>query len=217
MTSSEDNAARMTLKIAGVFQEVRDTWVRRLENYYGQLESLINGQWIEPEDMIGILREARSASREALDGLGTDLSSELVHESRGIFGRFESEREALLEEMADLRNSLSVATSGDEGLVRKENAILRETLLSVPQYRLLEQLRTLGRCTYKEVAKASGVKESDARKYSKILMTKGFLSIDKKTRPYTIVFLSAPWRSSREIQSAGDFEVSRSLQDHLTH
>ncbi|MCK5152634.1 MAG: hypothetical protein KAQ65_12360 [Candidatus Thorarchaeota archaeon] len=46
MTNPDDNAARLTLKLAGVFQEVRDIWVRRLESYFGQLESLIDGQWI---------------------------------------------------------------------------------------------------------------------------------------------------------------------------
>ncbi|MFW9932695.1 MAG: hypothetical protein ACFFDR_08565 [Candidatus Thorarchaeota archaeon] len=213
MNSPDDNAARLTLKMAGVFQEVRDTWVRRLENYYGQLESLINGQWIESSDMIGVLREAVSASREALDGLGTDLSAELVHESRGVFGRFESERQALLEEINDLRNSLAVAISGDEGFIRKENYRLREIIMSVPEYRLLEFIRTKGRGSYNEIAELSRLKVSEVRKLSRILMNKGFITIDKKSKPHAIVFISAPWKQvQNSVDAAFDTEQLRVQQ-----
>ncbi len=195
MKSPEDNAARLTLKLAGVFQDVRNTWAKRLENYFTQIESLINGQWIEPSDMVGIIREACVASQEALDGLSTDLSAELVHESRGIFGRFESERQALLEEINDLRSSLAVVTSGDEGMIRRENDRLRKTLLAIPEFKLLETLRSLGRGSYNELAKASGFKTADVRKHTKSLMQKGFVAVDRKSRPHKVIFLSAPWRS----------------------
>ncbi len=209
MNSPDDNAARLTLKIAGVFQEVRDTWVRRLENYYQQLESLINGQWIQPSDMVGILHEAESASKEALDGLGTDLSSELVHESRGVFGRFESERQALIEEINDLRNSLASATSGDEGLIRKENIILREAIMSIPEFRLLEHIRLKGRGSYNEIAQISGMKAQQIRKLAKPLMQKGFITIDKKTRPHSVVFLNAPWKGLHHFESDIELDTSQ--------
>jgi len=196
MNDPDDNAARLTLKMAGVFQEVRDIWVRRLENYFGQIGSLIEGQWIEPKDMVGIVREAAEASREALDGLGTDLSAELVHESRGVFGRFESERQSLLEEITDLRNSLAEAASGDEGRIRKENAILRRAIVSIPEFKILEQIRIMGRGSYKEIAKSSGQKVVEVRKLSKKLMKNGYVNIDKKTRPHSVLFLSAPWRGT---------------------
>ncbi|MFW9848970.1 MAG: hypothetical protein ACFFF4_07505 [Candidatus Thorarchaeota archaeon] len=197
MTSPDESAARLTLKLAGVFQEVRDVWVRRLEKYYGQLESLIDGQWISHEDMLGVIQEAREASREALDGLGTDLSSELVHESRGVFGRFEFERQSLIEEIHDLRSSLSLANSGNEGLIRKENEALRYALLKVPEYQLLESVRTLGHASYEQLADSSGLKKSAVRKLSKNLLELGYVAIDKKSRPHMVVFINAPWRTTQ--------------------
>ncbi len=194
MNSPDDNAARLTLKLAGVLQEVRDIWVRRLDNYFGQIESLIEGQWIEPKDMGGIVHEAASASREALDGLGSDLSAELVHESRGVFGRFESERQSLIEEINDLRASLAEASSGDEGRIRRENSILRRAIMTVPEYKILEHIRVLGRGSYKEIAKSSGESVGNVRKMVKILMKRGHVNLDKKSRPHCIVFLNAPWR-----------------------
>jgi len=196
MNSPEDNAARLTLRIAGVFQEVRDIWIRRLNEYYNQIESLIDGQWLGLGDMSKVLNEAKAASREALDGMGTDLSSELVHESCGVFGRFESERQSMIEEINDLRSSLSLANSGDEGLIRNENEILRHALLQIPEFQLLETIRKVGRCSYDELAKASGLKKSAVRKISKRLLELGHIAIDKKSRPHTVLFLSAPWRGN---------------------
>jgi hypothetical protein len=201
MGSPDDSAARLTLKIAGVFQEVRDVWVRRLDMYYSQLESLIEGQWISHGDMMGVVQEAKAAAREALDGLGTDLSSELVHESSGIFGRFEFERQSLMEEISDLRSSLSLANSGDEGLIRKENEALRHALLRVPEFHILETLRAYGRASYEELANSSGQKKSTVRKHCKKLVELGYTSIDKKSRPHQVVFISAPWRSNLAVSS----------------
>ena len=101
MVSPEDTAAKLTLKIAGVFQEVHDSWIKRVNTYYEQIESLIEGDWFESADMKGIIREARMATREALDGLGNDLSSELVHASSGVIQRYEYERISLVEEIND--------------------------------------------------------------------------------------------------------------------
>ncbi len=209
MNSPEDSAARHTLRIAGVFQEIRDVWIRRLEDYFSQIESLIDGEWMQTEDMAGIVREAKSASREALDGLGADLSSELVHESHGIFKRFEVERQALNEEISDLRFSLAAANSGDEGLVRRENERMRHALANVPEYRLLGHVRELRRASYDELAKASHFKKSEVRKYAKSLMEKGHVAIDKKTKPHAIVFLSAPWRICAEESGNEDVQSSQ--------
>ncbi|MHA1909679.1 MAG: hypothetical protein ACW98Y_20435 [Candidatus Thorarchaeota archaeon] len=210
MSNPDDNAARLTLKIAGVFQEVRDEWVRRLESYYSQLESLIEGQWISHGDMRGVIQEAKVAAREALDGLGTDLSSELVHESRGVFGRFEFERQSLIEEISDLRSSLSLANSGDEGLMRKENEALRHALLRVPEFHILESLRTIGRGSYDALVATSGQKKSLVRRHCKKLVELGYIAINKKSRPHQIVFISAPWRSNQA--SSSDRTESPQLQ-----
>ncbi|MBE0527246.1 MAG: hypothetical protein IH631_09905, partial [Candidatus Thorarchaeota archaeon] len=50
MTNPDETAARTTLRIAGVFQEIRDSWVRRLDSYYNQIESLTEGDWIDSQD-----------------------------------------------------------------------------------------------------------------------------------------------------------------------
>jgi hypothetical protein len=198
MNSPEDSAARHTLRIAGVFQEIRDVWIRRLEDYFDRIESLIDGQWMQTQDMAGVVREAKSASREALDGLGADLSSELVHESHGIFKRFEVERQTLTEEINDLRFSLAAAISGDEGLMQRENERMRHALATIPEYRLLAYVRELGRASYDELVEISQLKKSQVRKHAKTLMEKGHVVIDKKARPHVVVFLSAPWRTGSE-------------------
>ncbi|MFW9954535.1 MAG: hypothetical protein ACFFD3_08275 [Candidatus Thorarchaeota archaeon] len=211
MASPDENAARLTLKIAGVFQEVRDDWVRRIEEYYNDIEKLIQGQWLGSEDMLSVLREARKASKEAIDGLGTDLSAELVHESSGVFGRFEAERESLVEEINDLRNSLVIANSGNEGLIRHENEALRLALFRIPEYKLLKLLGSHGKCSYSDLEKISGMRLAEIRKYSKQLCKMGYVSIDKKKRPHHVVFLCAPWRSNQPLQLS-DSSVPLSLE-----
>ncbi|MFW9770144.1 MAG: winged helix-turn-helix domain-containing protein [Candidatus Thorarchaeota archaeon] len=193
MTTIEDNAARMTLRIAGVFQEIRDIWARRLDSYYSQMESLVDGQWLEAADILGIIREARLASREALDGLGNDLSSELVHTSNGVVARYEAMRSSLLEEIADLRNEISNLSSGDENAIRRENIALRDALLAVPEFDLLQIIQRNRRMTYDQLCEESGQKKSAVRKQAKELMKRGHINIDKKSRPHAIVYLSAPW------------------------
>jgi len=196
MTTTDDNAARMTLRIAGVFQEIRDIWARRLDSYYSQIESLIDGQCLETEDIIGIIREARLASREALDGLGNDLSSELVHTTNGVVGRYEAMRYSLVEEIADLRNEISSLTSGDENVIRRENISLRNALLAVPEFILLQIIQRYRRATYDQLCEESGLTKSVVRKQSKELLKRGHINIDKRARPHAIVYLSAPWSQS---------------------
>ncbi len=217
MNSPEDNAARLTLKIAGVFQEVRDVWVKRLLEYYNQIESLIDGQWLGADDMAKIIGDAKNASKEALDGLGNDLSSELVHESRGVFGRFESERQSLIEEINDLRSSLSLAISGDEGFIRNENENLRHALLQVPEFQLLEVIRSLGQSSYDNLATVSGSKKSMVRKLSKHLLELGYIAIDKKSKPHSVMFLSAPWRGNGDMSSIAPVEKSPSYFNEASH
>jgi len=194
MSSPEDTSAKITLKLAGVFQEVRDSWVKRIDLYFDQLLSLIEGDWFESSDMVGLLREARMASREALDGLGTDLSSELVHASSGIVQRYEYERASLTEEINDLRIGITRALAGDENEIRRENETMREALHSVPEYQILKYIRLNSPASYAELSKLSGVKKGQLRKLVKSLMERGHVSIDKKTRPHKVIFLSAPWR-----------------------
>ncbi|PNX52759.1 MAG: hypothetical protein BV458_07915 [Thermoplasmata archaeon M9B2D] len=201
MTSPDEIAARTTIRIAGAFQEIRDSWVRRLDSYYNQVDSLLEGQWFDLEDFAGIVRESRLASREAIDGLGNDLSSELIHASNGIITRYEAERASLQEEINDLRSSLSRALSGDANAIRRENEALRLAIISVPEYSLLEIIRKNRRLSYDELADISGLSKGKARKLVKELATRGYIAIDKKTKPHSVVFLSCPWSASEpEIQ-----------------
>lgn len=201
MTNPDDTAARTTLRIAGVFQEIRDSWVRRLDSYYNQLESLSEGDWLDTQDLVGIIREARLASREAMDGLGNDLSSELVHSSHGLVTRNEAERASLQEEINDLRKSLSRALSGDANKIRRENEALRVALNSVPEFELLKIIQKNRRSTYAQLIECTGLSKAKLRKLAKELMVRGYVHVDKKSRPYQIVYLSTPWSSPEpEIQ-----------------
>ncbi|MGY5878689.1 MAG: hypothetical protein RTV31_00505 [Candidatus Thorarchaeota archaeon] len=206
MTSPEDTvAARTTLRIAGVFQEIRDSWVRRLDSYYNQIESLTEGDWVDAQDLTGIIREARLASREAMDGLGNDLSSELIHSSNGIITRYEAERASLQEEIHDLRKSLSRALSGDANSIRRENESLRFALISVPEFGLLKIIQKNRRATYEQLMECTGLTKAKLRKYAKELMVRGHVHIDKKARPHQVVYLSTPW-------STPEPEVQRTLE-----
>jgi len=202
MTSPDEAiAARTTLRIAGVFQEIRDSWVRRLDSYYNQIESLTEGDWVDTQDLIGIIREARLASREAMDGLGNDLSAELIHSSNGIISRYEAERTSLQEEINDLRKSLSRALSGDANMIRRENESLRYALASVPEFSLLQVIQKNRRSTYQELVEYTGLTKAKVRKYAKELKARGHVTIDKKTRPHQIVYLSTPWSTAEpEVQ-----------------
>lgn len=193
MSNPDETAARTTLRIAGVFQEIRDSWVRRLDSYYNQIESLTEGDWIEPQDLAGIIRESRLASREAMDGLGNDLSSELIHSSNGIITRYEAERASLQEEINDLRKSLSRALSGDSNTIRRENEALRIALNSIPEFNLLQIIQKNRRATYDQLADLSGISKAKVRKYSKDLMARGYVHLDKIAKPHQIVYISTPW------------------------
>jgi DNA-binding MarR family transcriptional regulator len=201
MASPDEIAARTTIRIAGVFQEIRDSWVRRLDSYYNQIESLLEGKWFDSEDLAGIIRESRLASREAIDGLGSDLGSELVHASNGIISRYEAERASLQEEINDLRSALTRALSGDANAIRRENETLRSAIISVPEYNLLETIRRIRRVSYDELTERTDLTKAKLRKHVKELKNRGYVAIDKKTKPHSIIFLSCPWSASEpEIQ-----------------
>ncbi|MBY8996647.1 MAG: hypothetical protein KGD60_02860 [Candidatus Thorarchaeota archaeon] len=193
MTTTNDNAARMTLRIAGVLQEIRDIWAKRLDVYYTQIESLVDGQWLDTEDVIGIIRESRMASREALDGLGGDLSAELVHTSNGVVARYEAERLSFVEEINDLRDEISRLLSGDENAMRRENESFKAVIDSIPEFNLLKVIQRGRRTDYKQLSEDTGEKKSALRKLVKELMRKGYVNIDKKSRPHAIIYLCAPW------------------------
>jgi len=203
MTNPDETAARTTLRIAGVFQEIRDSWVRRLDSYFNQIESLAEGDWIEVQDLIGIIRESRLASREAMDGLGNDLSSELVHSSHGIITRYEAERESLQEEINDLRKSLTRALSGEANIVRRENESLRAAIHSIPEFNLLEIIQKHKRFTYEELMEESSLSKAKIRKLVKNLTASGYVHIDKKTRPHTIIHVSTPW-----LRTDDDYQIT---------
>jgi len=196
MTNPDETAART------------DSWVRRLDSYYNQLESLSEGDWIETQDLVGIIREARLASREAMDGLGNDLSSELVHSSHGLVTRNEAERASLQEEINDLRKSLSRALSGDANKSRRENEALRVALNSVPEFRLLKIIQKNRRSTYAQLMECTSLSKAKLRKLAKELMARGYVHVDKKARPHQIVYLSTPW-SSPEPEIQGTLETSQ--------
>ena len=146
--------------------------------------------------MKGVIREARMATREALDGLGNDLSSELVHSSSGVVQRYEYERASLVEEINDLRASVARSLSGDENEVRRENESLRTALQSIPEFHVLQHIRISSYLTYDELSKIVGIKKGKLRKLVKALAERGYVNIDKKSKPHRVVYISAPWRSS---------------------
>ncbi|MHA1965831.1 MAG: winged helix-turn-helix domain-containing protein [Candidatus Thorarchaeota archaeon] len=205
MTTTNDNAARMTLRIAGVLQEIRDVWAKRLDTYYTQIESLVDGHWLDTEDVIGVIRESRMASREALDGLGNDLSAELVHSSNGVVARYEAERLSFVEEINDLRDEISRLLSGDENTMRRENESLKAAIDSIPEFKLLKVIERSRRTNYKELEANSGEKKSVIRRHVKELMKKGYVNVDKKSRPHAIIFLTAPW-NQKDSQHQLSFE-----------
>ncbi|TFG14129.1 winged helix-turn-helix domain-containing protein [Candidatus Thorarchaeota archaeon] len=215
MGSPDETAAKLTLKMAGVFQEVRDIWVSRLDTYFSRLDQLIEGQWFDVSDMTGIINESHMAAKEALDGLANDLSTELVHSSSGAFGRFEAERASLLEEINGLRSTLSTYMHQDENAVLRENLLLRDAIFSMPQFRILEVIRALGNTTYKEVSEESGVSIGKTRKHVKGLMKNGYVNIDRNTRPHSITFLSAPW--GKEISTLPDETISMPNSKYHQH
>jgi hypothetical protein len=196
MASPDEIAARTTIRIAGVLQEVRDSWVRRLDSYYNQIESLLEGQWFDSQDLAGIIRESRLASREAIDGFGNDLSSELIHTSNGIITRYEAERASLQEEINDLRISLSHALSGDANAIRRENEALRLAISLVPEYGLLEIIRKNRRSSYEQLSNRTSLSKAKLRKFVKELKNRGYIAVDTKTKPHSVIFLSCPWSSS---------------------
>jgi DNA-binding MarR family transcriptional regulator len=193
MSGHEDAAARATLRIAGVFQGKRDLWVRRLESYYTELEKLIVGEWLDSSDLSGLVREARLASREAIDGLANDLSAELLHTSSGIFSRFETDRASLIAEISKLQAELSRLISSDEEGVLRENDALRSVVLNLPEYQLLCIIQQSRGGTYADLSARSSIKKGKVQKYIKMLAERGHVIIDRKSRPHRVLFVDTPW------------------------
>ena len=196
MSTPEDIAARLTLKIAGVFQQARDLWVQRIDSYFSQLESVTDGQWLDSSDIAGIIKESKLASREALDGLSNDLSTELIHASNGILVRHESDRVILLSEISNLKLSLDRYLSGDENAARRENRSLRTALMKMPEFQLLTVIQSERRASYSLLSELSGAKKGKVRKFVKALAESGFCHVDKKSRPHAVIFDLAPWNTN---------------------
>ena len=128
--------------------------------------------------------------------MGNDLSAELVHSTGGVVSRFEAERFSLIEELTDVRNTLSCVLESDEEGIRQENESLRYAIRTIPEFEVLDVLRKLNRASYSEIAKASGLKKGKVTSYVKALMARGHVQVDKKSRPHVVVFLSAPWKNN---------------------
>ncbi|MGV9103695.1 MAG: hypothetical protein ACOC3C_06235 [Candidatus Thorarchaeota archaeon] len=210
MGQPEESAAKRTLKIAGVFQELTETWSNRLNAYFSQIDSLVDGEWLDSSDLKGILREAREASNEALNGLGRDLSAELIQRSAGVFSRHENERAAMIEEMDNLKAQLDQALSADTSKLIQENNSLKQALLKVPEYQVLSALENQKEATYKELGEACDIGTRKTRPLVRTLAKWGSASIDKDTRPHRIFFRSAPWGddTSESFQPSQEFVKS---------
>jgi len=196
MSNPEDTAARLTLKLAGVFQQANDLWVRRIESYFSQLESLTDGHMLDSSDIAGIIKETKLASREALDGLSNDLSAELIHTSNGMLVRYESDRVTLLNEISNLKLSLNRYLSGDENAARRENQSLRAALMKMPEFQILTFIQSERSASYGRLSELAGMKKGKVRKFVKALAESGFCHIDKKSRPHAVIFDLAPWNTN---------------------
>ncbi|MHA2378892.1 MAG: hypothetical protein ACXADO_09420 [Candidatus Thorarchaeota archaeon] len=197
MSNHEEAAARTTLRMAGVLQEVRDVWTRRLESYFAEVERLIDGEWLDAADLAGLVKETRMASKEAVDGLANDLSAELLHASSGVIARYEAERLALSLEIEKQKTTVARILASDEDGLRRENEALRSAMAKVPEYTLLKTVQMLRGTTYDELASKSDLGKGAIRRHVKSLMAKGHVTVNKKARPHKILFLSAPWGASR--------------------
>lgn len=193
MSNHEESAARSTLRMAGVLQEVRDVWMRRLESYFAEVERLVEGERLDASDLVGLVRETRSASKEAVDGLANDLSAELLHASSGVFARYEKERLALGEEIEKQKSRVARILARDENGLRRENESLRSAIARVPEYKLLRIVQMQRGTTYDQLAEKSGFGKGTIRKHLKSLMAQGYVTVNKKARPHKILFLSSPW------------------------
>ncbi len=194
--TQDEFVARANLRLAGVLTELRNEWIKRLDSYYCELERLISGEWLDGSDLAGLVNEARLASREAMDGLATDLTAELMHSSTGILQRHQAERAALEEEIGDLRTRMARLMMGNENTIRQENESLREAILTLPEFKLLEDLQLMKEASYQELSKTAGIKPAVVRKRVKLLVERGYARVDKTTKPHTVCFMSAPWSRS---------------------
>ncbi len=193
MSNHEESAARSTLRIAGVLQEVRDGWIRRLESYFAEVERLIDGRWLDASDLAGLVRETRLVSKEAVDGLANDLSAELLHASSGVIARYEKERSTLNGEIEKQKSKVARILASDEDGLRRENESLRNAIANVPEYALLKVVQMLRGTTYDELAEKTSLGKNAIRKYLKSLVAQGCVTVNRKARPHKILYLSSPW------------------------
>jgi regulator of replication initiation timing len=199
MNQPDDMAARLTIRLAGVLQEIHNSWSSRVNAYFSRLESLVDGKWLDSDDIMGILSESKLAAAEALDGLGNDLSSEILHESSGLFSRFEEERVSLVRKISDLEDEINDMLNADGESLQQENRSLRHALSKFKEFTILKAVQKLGKTSYGDLSKETGIKKGKLRKYVKWLHEQGFIFVNKKTRPHQLVFLSAPWRSAESV------------------
>jgi len=217
MGQPEEAAAKRTLKMAGVFQELTEMWISRLNKYFSQIESLVDGEWLDSSDLKGILHEAKEASNEALTGLGRDLSAELIQKSSGIISRHENERASMIEEMNDLKAQLDQALSADTSQLIRENNSLKQALLKVPEYQVLDALEMEKESTYKELGEACGIGTRKTRPLVRTLEEWGHAKIDEDTRPHEIHFISSPWNNKQPNHHQMNRELANTSEEIPVH
>jgi DNA-binding IclR family transcriptional regulator len=106
----------------------------------------------------------------------------------------------------------------DENTVRQENESLRDAILALPEFRLLENLQLLNGASYKELSRIAGIKTAAVRKQVKLLVKQGYARVDKTTRPHTVLFMSAPWSYLAHAQSYSPRQaIAEPTQQVKTH
>jgi hypothetical protein len=125
-----------------------------------------------------------------------------VHESSGLFTRFEVERNGLNEKISDLRAVLDNLAKKDEYLAQRENQMFRKIIFSIPDFQVLQVIQSLRNTSYSHLVEITGLKRSELRKITKSLNEHGYLEIDKSKRPHVITFIFAPWQPNNEFHDS---------------
>ncbi|NWF96031.1 MAG: MarR family transcriptional regulator [Candidatus Thorarchaeota archaeon] len=197
MTSPDSVSARLTLKLAGILQDVRGEWIRRLDQYFNQIESLIAGEWFDTADLGGLMKESRLAAREALEGLSSDLCAQLVHESSGLIARYETERAQLVDRINLLTEDINHALCCDDDDIRRQNEVLRSIVRALPEFTLLRIIEDAQAMDLNTLFEVSQTKKTTVTRHLKSLQEGGYVRVDGKGRAKRVVFLSAPWSTQR--------------------
>ena len=61
------------------------------------------------------------------------------------------------------------------------------------EFGLLQTIQKNRRSTYDQLVECTGLSKAKLRKMTKELMTRGYVNIDKKSKPHQVVYLSTPW------------------------